>query len=353
MEQINENLLGLNLSSNSENSQERDGHKEEQEFMCGEAANDLHTVCTFCSKDPNHSKFIPIDNFTIEHIPEESRRPDIYKIVKAIADLTVKISVSKLSPNRPKYWLNTDQLYPRFTGTGTGLMSEVFYFYRGLDEFKFRHEKDYTQCWCTKCQGSSSASLGWWEFIVYTATHVVFDEVEANNTAFRLFFDTQESPKVYLEFATVVDANVKTDMCILRGVTCDRNLGHKLKNLWSDYSFLMEMFQFEYSEASRDRDKLTFVVSHPHGRAKHVTVGHWQEKEDVKALMKFKYNTNTCPGSSGAMVFCLGYSWGSWYNQFVHSGSLNAELNHSALGGVYVDKECRNTADVEDEVTGM
>ena len=49
-------------------------------------------------------------------------------------------------------------------------------------------------CPCHKYQQSDTHSNVWGEIRMYTATHVVFDDLEVRHTTCRLFFDRQDSP---------------------------------------------------------------------------------------------------------------------------------------------------------------
>uniref|UniRef100_A0A2C9LWS0 Uncharacterized protein n=1 Tax=Biomphalaria glabrata TaxID=6526 RepID=A0A2C9LWS0_BIOGL len=195
-------------------------------------------------------------------------------------------------------------------------------------------DKECTVCWCTNCQKSQFPSRIWWEFDVYTATHVVFDPIEASYTSFRLFYDRDESPKVIIDKVKVVDAKPDTDLCRLRGVTCDANVGPKLLELWQEYYDVWERV-FDKYDKTRNVDRLTFIVSHPHGCPKQVSIGQWKDKQDNgRQRKRFTYTTCTCPGSSGAFVHCVGFG-GWWANQLVHTGcSEQSGFNYSGIGDV-------------------
>uniref|UniRef100_A0A2C9LBZ9 Uncharacterized protein n=1 Tax=Biomphalaria glabrata TaxID=6526 RepID=A0A2C9LBZ9_BIOGL len=163
------------------------GDHETQESEGGEA--DLHKHLAGCEKNPGHSKFIPVDTFTLKHLPEGYQDIDLYERIKVIADLTVRVDVKMSSPDRPEFWPETTRRYPfynmserRNLRTGSGRVVNVNKFQDGVrNNGGYRHTA-YTKCWCRKCEGSNSHSNVWWEFDVYTATHVVFDAIEANHT---------------------------------------------------------------------------------------------------------------------------------------------------------------------------
>ncbi|KAH9512426.1 hypothetical protein Btru_039543 [Bulinus truncatus] len=189
----------------------------------------------------------------------------------------------------------------------------------------------------TGCEKNpDTASHVWWEFDVYTATHVVFDDIEASHTSLRLFYDREDSTVVSVNQVSVDCVDIESDWCALTCVTCDKSLGDKLNTLWRHYIDVWRKVFNKYFE-SRDVDKLNFIVSHPHGCSKQVSVGHWLDRYKVGGRFnKFTYTTCTCPGSSGARVDCVGYEDGDgvgvWWNHLVHSGSLNFKLNYSGTG---------------------
>ncbi|XP_013086361.2 uncharacterized protein LOC106070910 [Biomphalaria glabrata] len=320
-------LFGLNVI----------GNHETQESEGGEA--DLHRHRQHCPKNPSHSQFIPVDKFTLNDLPVGHRDLDLYDLIKATRDLTIRVAVEMTSPNRPELWPHTQSAYPFYHDrettklrTGSGMMGRVYKFTDGVDQDGDEHVVDYTKCWCSRCENSGSPSKVWYEVSINTATHVVFDVVEATRTSFRLFYDREDSPVVTLNKVKVVDVSIEHDSCELKCVTCDERLGLKLKALWAHYDVVWKKV-FNRFFKSREKDKLTFIVSHPHGCSKQISVGHWIAKHKVGGYNKFHYTTCTCPGSSGAFVQCVGYSGGRWrFDQLVHSGS--SETNYSSAASV-------------------
>ncbi|KAH9508827.1 hypothetical protein Btru_050157 [Bulinus truncatus] len=170
------------------------------------------------------TEFIPVDTFTLNHLPEGHRDNDLYELIKLTAELTVRVGNEMTSPHRPEFWPGTKVSYP---------------FYNMRDKTKLKNRK--------------------WVVL------------------------------------------------------------NKYKK-------------------SQHVDKLIFIVSHPHGCSKQVSVGHWLDEYNVAfGFDRFTYTTCTCPGSSGAKVHCVGYEgdgvWG--FYQYVHSGSLNSKLNYSGAGHVW------------------
>uniref|UniRef100_A0A2C9LK82 Uncharacterized protein n=1 Tax=Biomphalaria glabrata TaxID=6526 RepID=A0A2C9LK82_BIOGL len=216
--------------------------------------------------------------------------------------------------------------------TGSGRVWNVNKFQDGVTQDGGYGGTAYTKCWCRKCKGSNSPSNVWWEFEVTTATHVVFDDIEVNHTTLRLFYDRDDSPVVSVNKVSVDYVNIEYDMCWLKCVTCDTTLGNKLMEMFKHFVKVWRKVWNKYIDA-RSPQKLTFIVSHPHGCSKQVSVGQWKDRLKVGLRSKFTYTTCTCPGSSGAHVHCLGYSDWTW-SDLVHSGSLNSGLNYSGAGRV-------------------
>uniref|UniRef100_A0A2C9KW11 Uncharacterized protein n=1 Tax=Biomphalaria glabrata TaxID=6526 RepID=A0A2C9KW11_BIOGL len=244
------------------------------------------------------------------------------------------------SVHRPKFWPKTTQPYPfynmserRNLRTGSGRVGYVYKFQDGVTQDGGYGCTAYTKCWCRKCKDSDSPSKVWWEFNVYTATHVVFDDIEANHTILRLFYDRDESPVVSVDKVSVVDVNVEYDLCWLKCVTCDKNVGKKLREMWKHFENVLRKVLNKYRDSS-SKHKLNFIVSHPHGCSKQVSVGQWKDRLKVdERSSQFTYTTCTCPGSSGAHVLCLGYNDWTWPD-LVQSGSKSG-LNYSGISLLY------------------
>ena len=228
----------------------------------------------------------------------------MYELIKATADLTVRVTVPMTSPDRPEFWPETNVPYPFYNirkatnlRTGSGRIEDVRKFTDGVDEDGDKHWKNLRNCWCKNCEGSDSPSNVWWEFDMVTATHVVFDDIEASHTSLRLFYDSDDSPVVSVDKVSVDYVNIEYDWCKLKCVTCDKNVGNKLKEMWEHYDDVWRKVFNKYKKC-RDVVKLTFIVSHPHGCSKQVSVGQWKDKHQVgddKYRTQFTYTTCTCP----------------------------------------------------------
>ncbi|XP_055860976.1 uncharacterized protein LOC129921846 [Biomphalaria glabrata] len=313
------------------------GDHEAQEAEGGEV--DLHQFYNDCKKNPGHIQFIPVEKFTLKHLPEGLQDPCLYKLIKASADMTVRVSVTMTSPDRPQFWAGTTQPYPFCNlknepqlRTGSGRIWNVNKMKDGEVQDGYYHSS-YTKCWCQKCQDSDCPSNVWWEFSVHTACHVVFDVTEASHTKLRLFFDSDASPLVIVDKFEFLYSSKDYDICALNCVTCDKALGEKLMKIYKCHLDIWEEILFNPSY-SRDKHKMAFIVSHPHGCPKQISIGQWKDKILIHDRTKFTYSTTTCPGSSGATVHCVGYSGTAWRSEFVHSGTKSG-LNYSGVGQVF------------------
>ncbi|KAK6979359.1 RNA polymerase II-associated protein 3, partial [Biomphalaria glabrata] len=407
----------------------------------GQTEDSLHEKFTSCTKNPDHALFIPVTAFTIEHLPEHYRDNDLFELIKVVAELTVRIAVSKVSPNRPEFWPDTKKEYPfykdkgqTFLRTGTGEMDLFMYkdghgFHpTGSSYNSFTgtsYEAPYKTCPCEKCQQSDKPSNVWLEIQIHTAAHVVFDEIEAQHTSCRLFLDDHASPKVTFKKVDHEGVDFQRDKCYLKYITCDETIGKcylkyitcdetigkcylkyitcdetigkcylkyitcdetigkcylkyitcdetigkcylkyitcdetigkcYLKYITCDetigkcylkYITCDDTIGKRLHEAAGKKDllwsqvldkfgadKLTFIVSHPHGFAKQVSIGEWTEHIKVREynedfdMTKLIYTTCTCSGSSGARAYCVGI-----INSHVHNGVLTSGLNYSSV----------------------
>ncbi|XP_059153048.1 uncharacterized protein LOC131938842 [Physella acuta] len=284
-------------------------------------------------KNPGHKKFVPVNQLSLEHFPSGYHDNDVYDLTKALADLTVRIAVKLTSPDRPEFVPDTKDLYPCYNTrgqnslrTGTGRVWYVTKYTEGMDQTL----RTYRTCPCPECDHSDTRSKVWWEVDVVTARHVVFDSREARQSSCRLWFDDDKSPVVKIYGWKVGGSNTEGDSCWLYCVTHDVDVADKLEEMVRRFDDLWDKVEDKY-KSRRDVDKLTIILSHPHGCSKQVSVGQWVDRQWVGNLTRYTYTTCTCPGSSGAMVYRLG--WGQWSNH-PHSGANSSGLNYS---GVWVN----------------
>ncbi|KAH9498786.1 hypothetical protein Btru_005138 [Bulinus truncatus] len=295
-----------------------------------------------CAKNPGHSDFIPAHELDIGHLPGSFQDEVIYQLVRLMIDFTVKIDVRATSPLRPKCWEGSDVAYPFFgqqgSRVGTGGIRGVYRYSEGYNGDGRAHWRNFTSCACRRClEGSETPSKDWWEVEVVTATHVVFDDAEASHASCTLFYDKKGCPAVTLDTVVVDYANVETDKCWLRCVTCDPGLLTRLDTMIRDFDQTWVKVYKNYGD-NKYTDRLALIVSHPHGCSKQVSFGRWVDRvqlEGEEDLSCYTYTSPTCPGTSGATVYILGYHNGRRFmysDHHVHSGVSKSGLNYCGFG---------------------
>ena len=271
--------------------------------------------------------------FNADHLPYPMSDRE-HQVLKASIDLTVRLRVQRISSNRPV----TDSLYEQ---RGTD-MQQV-----GTGSIGFVYPPVSNQpCRCRDCEGNVSRI--YWPFTVCTASHVVYDTEEAQETKVDLFFDDENSD---LDGGTmksvwavaVVDSKPEDDVSMMMCVTHDEKLAKKIDLLVSHRdllsfpskkTLLSLRKRLKHFFLSLARDNFVLIVSHPHGKPKKMTIGRMKSsvmKEDNGefAEQNMKYYTPTCKGSSGAPVLFIGkdarlYPW----RATVHTGNWDLWFRH-------------------------
>ncbi|XP_059154452.1 uncharacterized protein LOC131939939 [Physella acuta] len=303
------------------------GAHEVQECLEGQSVKDLPLYLANCEKNSGHKNFVPVCQLSVEHFPSGYQDKKLYDLTKALADLTVRISVKLTSPDRPEFVPGTKDPYPCYNTrgqnslhTGTGTVRSVI---KCTEELE-----NYRTCPCPECNYSDTPSKVWWRVIVVTATHVVFDSSEARQSSCRLWFDDDKSPVVNIYGWKVGCSNIGDEACEFCCVTHDIEIGYKLNRMvWRFFSMCNKVC-VKYSNR-RDVDRLTIIVSHPHGCSKQVSVGHLMTSGLDHNVIKYYMNTytnSTCPGSSGALVYRPGCSYFS-------SVDYSEGFNYSGIWG--------------------
>ncbi|XP_055897832.1 uncharacterized protein LOC106077567 isoform X2 [Biomphalaria glabrata] len=233
------------------------------------------------------TKTIPLVSFTMADLPDKDRNKDAYDLIMAAANKTVRITVSIVSPHRPNLWPKMSRPYPLYkeklsnnirTGTGEIDVCKV------IDGYKYNaqlvredvllgeSETPYKTCPCETCQQSDKPSNTWWEVFVHTATHFVFDDVEARHTTCDLFYDDQDIPMVSFDKVSVHSVNTLKDKCVLKYVTCDVARGDQLFKIVKIFEELKHKVSETYMWRPNHLSKLKFLVTHPQAGCKQITV---------------------------------------------------------------------------------
>ncbi|XP_059160903.1 uncharacterized protein LOC131944362 isoform X1 [Physella acuta] len=292
--------------------------------MCYRGEAELHKHVTDCKKNPGHKGFIPLKDFNTSCLPSRYHDDDLVsETIKAMAAITVQVKTKFTSLERPEFYPGTQVLYPCYQDRGSHVMR--------IGTGKVYEVNKYTEgdktCRCAKCKVSATPSKVWGEVRVVSATHVVFDASEARQTRCVLGFDDNKSPVVSLDGWEMEDAEIEGDKCQLYYTTCDLELLDELDKINERFEDLCDEVKDKY-RGFDDVDKLTVIVSHPHGCPKQVSVGQWthkRERFDYLTMTRYWYTTCTCPGSSGAPVYRQGHDM---FYHHPHSGS-NSKGNYS------------------------
>ena len=245
-----------------------------------------------CQKNPGHEEFISAQDFIDNYLPK--LKADLQRErLRARIDLTVRLRVNWTSLDRP----DEDQL-SKFRGKdrlrcGTGFLDDV----NGPVSNK--------PCLCDDCDGKVTKKH--WTFSVNTAQHVVYNTEEAKNTRVDFFYDDEKSHqegRMKTAWALKVEqSSPHKDVSKLFCVTHDEALGERIKSVyscWDDSKIHpLDLTCLNIFPSYDGKHDPALMVSHPHGQPKKITVGKATDTEHPLV----KYNTPTCPGSSGAPTF--------------------------------------------------
>ncbi|XP_059174563.1 uncharacterized protein LOC131954795 [Physella acuta] len=268
--------------------------------------NDLGAKKKFdqCLKNPGHANFIPIKQLTLKHLPKNQKR-SMVQFIKAVSDITVRVAVGL--HDRKLVFGDKAEFLPLTRGDNTVRYGTGFI--KSVKECK-------GSCPCNSCKTSSYPYKNWVEVIVKTGKMLVMDQADALDTVCWWGYDEEKSPVVSLEGMGIsitkakkkkeklakdhgLGADLYSDVVCL---THDLEFGLKLKEAEKHVQAMRKKNFFRFKQLST-QDKIVFIVSHPHGYCKHVSVGEWVEKQDsVDEGVRFIYTADTCPGSLGALV---------------------------------------------------
>ncbi|KAK6964361.1 hypothetical protein BgiMline_031584 [Biomphalaria glabrata] len=271
-----------------------------------------------CKKTVNgHRDMIAVKDFTINSLPEPYHKIDgIYNLTTCLIYLTVRIITKKVSSKRPEFVPNTNkECYPlyenrgnRHMGLGTGRICDVV-------------EERGSKCTCKECKTKCKKS---WTIKVFTATHVVFDDEEAEDMTCSLFYDDENKLKEIIKLTGFkkIWSDSGGDLCLLSTVTCNEELSKKLSAKIKEFNKCWSSLQ-NMHEKDKTQERLVILVSHPHGRAKRISFGFGIDIGRIQGhdFNKFVYSSPTCPGTSGGPVYVLGNNL--YATEIVHGGALN------------------------------
>ncbi|CAL1535056.1 unnamed protein product [Lymnaea stagnalis] len=291
-----------------------------------------------CSKNKKHSQFIPSDNFTKEHLPQMDLDSDIleplFDLINLVADLTVRVRVLYISHDRPHFFPDEKHPYPFSDKKGDTVTTRLGTAF--IKRVVVIQKTDGLKCPCYKCLKSNDSGKAWGKVYISTAKSLIFDNSEARFSTFKISFNKQTGDYYYLNGSRVTQSDLYHDQCYIECVTCDEDLLNLLSSKTKGCKQQMSDVNSKYNEG-KCKDKLTIIVSNPHGCPEHVSLGHWTNRyvvaaDDSKESTKYIYTTPTCPGCIGAFVYILGASDIS-LKHHVHCG-FNEEINNFSSTGI-------------------
>ncbi|CAG5131291.1 unnamed protein product [Candidula unifasciata] len=288
----------------------------EAEYSYGGEA-ELHQHFNKCHKNPGHKNFIPVDKFTINDLPEGNRDQDLMDYIRVDSDLTVRVTVEYVSDRRPATVPGSDMPYPVYDYRGQKKMTVGSGWVHSVQIFC--DNKGFT-CECEDCKKSSVSKTNFAIINITTATHVVFDDLEGAHTTCHLFFDSGSTPYNCSGVVTLKGmysrcSEIDNDWCYLKHFTHDLDLARRLEQRVKLRDKLRDAFftdlplvdVYKRRLTSVEKKPLLFLVSHPHGCRKHISIGHCTGVVNSNPkVVSFLYTTASCPGSSGAHI-CIPY----------------------------------------------
>ncbi|KAH9504454.1 hypothetical protein Btru_063682 [Bulinus truncatus] len=269
--------------------------------------------------------FISINDFTVDHLPTPDS--ELYDFIVNVANITVLICAQIInSDQRPYNFLLQKRSRYFSTRSGTGVVYRLHHYTEDL-----RH-RFHEVCPCAKCQSSQTPSTSWTELEVMTAAHFIVDDLELCGATCRFFFNGPKEPGVTLDAVRSVDVDGKFNTHIFTCVTCDFDLVRRLDGTMDLFDRQRARIHERY-KTLRDARRYMFMVSHPHGWPKQISLGTWAQmikRDEVHS--KFTYMVPACPGSCGAYVHILGYSGKVWHYPHLHKGDAPNGVKESSYG---------------------
>ncbi|CAL1527421.1 unnamed protein product [Lymnaea stagnalis] len=292
----------------------------------------LHKFYTSCKKNASHEEFMRLQDLTVDEVPKHDI--NIVNFIKLTAKLTVRLSVKVNSPARPKEWLNRHEPVPQSAPTlpriGTGFVTNV-----QMYQNKIGGDYNIGPCQCERCNDSkNSRSCDWGIISLTTAKYVVFDNSEAEETLCRYFYDNKKCPLKILEGWEFESSSMVEDRSILQIKTCDQFILNFFKDALSSWSRDKNEIDRKYSSHRPDK-RFTFIVSHPHGCPKYVSLGECINRTVLpsnRMHTSYTYTTSTCTGCTGAYVHILGVNVDITRGCHIHLGTNDSGNNYCSIG---------------------
>ncbi|CAL1537226.1 unnamed protein product [Lymnaea stagnalis] len=296
---LNEVKRIFSLRQNFEDSQLTFDNPEYQELAEMSEAS-IKMEWSNCKKKQGHQGFIPWKDFQSDperYCKEAKLTPTetTLKYIETMTNLTARLEVKFVSSNRPELYRKlfehrgTEHI---FTGTGCVV-----------------HDVNVSNhpCRCIKCRKMAkkydTEIIKTFSVYIATATHVVYDGEEAKKMTAELNYNDDGRKCIKrLYGVSLCDRSVTGDACVVECVTCDEQLAKEIKTNLQSYHLL-------YREYPRSYKPIVVIISHPHGKPKHISFGEYRtllfKRDGLITLKAIEYNATTCPGSSGAPVLVM------------------------------------------------
>ncbi|RUS70142.1 hypothetical protein EGW08_022095 [Elysia chlorotica] len=283
-----------------------------------------------CQKNHGHAQFIPAWKFRLGHLPEWCRKTRVLRFVRTVCAITVRLRVHYTSPARPDGYAFSGHRGSDKLHLGSGYVGAVL--------------NAPGPCTCDSCRETDAPRRQCYHIYLSTACHVIFSTEEARATRVDFFYDSADSgggggggaAKMKSVWAAdVVARDQQDDWCMVRCVSHDHILANELRDVVEDMAHKPTPTTNYHG---RNMPTMCVVVSHPHGMPKQVTVGNLAGQATLGTYStRFKYNTATCPGSSGGPVFvaiakksgCA--EWMGPHSQKLHDFSTPVNLSGSCV----------------------
>lgn len=218
-------------------------------------------MCNKEEKNPgHHNQFIQMDKFGTDSLPSLPRafplsKEDIVRWVKSCAGMVVRVNMKYCSLNRPDTW-DGKSPYPfsefkgkRMNHVGSGWVSD---FNSNASDIPF------TYCpLCKKCKEEGTVETCW-NFTIYTARHVVYDDSEAKECEVIFCEDKPRGVGAFVAQGGMMDhADTDTDSCWMSCFTHDTSFGEeaeKLRDNLFDTRWYLKQVLAEYDASFKEED---------------------------------------------------------------------------------------------------
>ncbi|CAG5120118.1 unnamed protein product [Candidula unifasciata] len=213
-----------------------------------------------CRKNKGHTDFIPAPEFQMENLPPGFQNKKVMGCIQAVIALTVLVSVSYTSMDRPATFPFSSKPYTGYEykgtnkkRTGTGLVQDIV-------RFPNEGSSGKETCPCEECKSSPSPKTEFAYVTVHSAAHVTFDDQEGVHTSCFLFFDKESSPELHngvmeLKRASRVLCDDNKDTSKMIFVTHNLSIIDKLGDLVGHWKGLQQKLEHGFIISSSKCEK--------------------------------------------------------------------------------------------------